>query len=561
MARKKNDGEDEIRFIVRTYFDQRLERLDKKAQKNAAEILPHMVRAGGQKKAQRVKTLAKVSGISREQVQATIDELQKEPLNLVREVPSGSGSLYELHHDVMAFAVQDWSVRKRQEIREGRQRFHYLLVFIAVVVAASLITAGLWMQSGKRLSEKRRESAEIRAALAEVDKEKERIINYIGVRSDPFDLKGGLLAVIDLYASSEANDVPVFEGILIALSLAADRQRNNSPLFPDEAQRVQTAVWRKIPALRAPGGKYTLVIEANNTPLLLVRDGRVGRSLPPLKAPVVQIGFSEDSERVGVRCKDGSVFVWDTDPDSTTTLKSDTELENALNLRGISKERRDKLLKSAPLPEHRKQHWQKGYTALANEWLLHALSAVTNSHRDFDDNFKLQNNKSKPLTDTLNECVRLAENEELAEDDRLQKALSLLSAELKPMGIDVDEKTLKRVMARSAFYRALDALYDRERGLESDEFKAHERLAIAFDPINKGRIEAQKKIDLANKTAQSGGVAEAIKLYWEAIWLDRQLAKSLDPEAEAARLSPKKLPNPSDTPSQTQLERGPSQLR
>ena len=592
----KGESEDEVRCIVRTYFDERLMHLDKESQRYAAEILPHMVRAGGQKKAQLVKTLARVSGIPEEHVQATLDKLRAEPLNLVKEVPSKGGSLYELHHDVMAFAVQDWSVRKQREIRERRQRLIWCSTVLGLLIVSLSAGFSLWNHFS-------RQQMEMREHIALADKQLARIINYIGISGDPLTAKAGLLAAIDLYAWSKKKHIPVSEGILIALYLAPERQGEPVALTPEKALERQFEIWKTIPALTAPGGKYTLMIEANNTPVLFARDKRKLQSLSTsLKTPIVEIGFSAKAERVGVLCADGSVFVWDTRNSALGSARSEPSLTKALDLESTDEESRNKLLKPAP----HGQPWQLGYSALGQQWLLKALGAVTASHRDFKDGYKLADDEDKTLTETLNEAI------ELAETNKLEEALASLSDALGKIEVKVDQEALKDVLASSSFLRVMDALRAPPKiGAEQTSGGADlpprfEQLAVVLKPSIKNKVEAQKeirrgnllasqgdkegakeayrkaieldselvtilspeeqvksfggtierdqKIALGNEAAQRGEVEKAIAFYREAIALDPQIARSLDPEAEARKWSERQSGSNVSPPGQASQE-------
>jgi hypothetical protein len=258
-----------------------------------------MVRAGGQKKAQGVKTLARVSGIPEKDVQATIDKLRAEPLNLVKEVPSKVGSLYELHHDVMAFAVQDWSVRKQGEIRERWHRRKWALVSLGVV----MLCGGVLQWGAAR--DRERQEMEIRNHIAVAQKQLAKIASQIGVSGTPLIGKAGLLGAIDLYAWVRRQGIPVSEDILVALYLAPEQRDKSVPLGPREAIERQVDVSRRIPALTVPSGRFTLMIEERNTPVLFDHDRGKVEYLSPLDSPIIQIGFSESLTSVGVQCLDG----------------------------------------------------------------------------------------------------------------------------------------------------------------------------------------------------------------------------------------------------------------
>jgi tetratricopeptide (TPR) repeat protein len=606
---RKRDKEDEVRSIVRTYFDEWLGRLDQTSQKNAAEILPHMVRAGGQKKAQLVKTLARISGISEVGVQATIDKLRTEPLNLVKEVPSKGGALYELHHDVMAFAVQDWSRRKQREIRERRQLWIWSGGTALLFAVLSIIAWGVWNHLSSQQMEMREQIAVVEQHLA-------KIANYSGISEDPLIGKAGLLAAIDLYAWSRKQGMPISEGILIPLYLAPERRDESTPLGAKKAKLRRSAVAAEIPALTVPGGRFTLTIEDNNTPVFFDRDkGKVER-LAPLDSPIIQIGFSKEFTRVGVGCQDGSSVVWDIGNLKRNT-KTNQPLQTALGLADVSEESRQKLLKTSSA----EKLWQAGCTELGNEWLLRALSTVTRSPEDYREFYQPRNDAGKALTQTFHEAIQLAGA------NKAEEAISLLTQELSRLGFKTQGEMqaqaraqLKNVLVSSALNRVMEEFQNLRLEMDSvdpanlkAEFEPrNEKLVLALDPSFKDKIDAQKeihrgnvlasqgdaagaiqayqkakgldpalqdlkpeeqvkqfvrslgtgessreaaiqKINFGNEAALRGELDRAIALYREAIALDSQLAKSLDPEAEARkwnerRNAPMKTPAPGRTP-------------
>ena len=529
----RGSTEDEVHSIARTYFDERFARLDKKSQKNAAEILPHMVRAGGQKKAQLVKTLARVSGISEDDVQATIDKLRGEPLNLVKEVPSKSGPLYELHHDVMAFAVQDWSMRKQGELRERRQLWIW-------VGSAALLFAVLSLVAWGVLNHLSTQQMEMREQIAIVDNQLGKIANYIGISGDPLIGKAGLLAAIDLYAWSKKQDIPISEGILVALYLAPEQRDKLAPLNPKEAEQRRSEVAKQIPTFTVPGGRLTLMIEEKNTPVLFNYDNGKLEPLSQLDSPVTQIGFSENSTRVGVGCQDGSSVVWEIGNLKRNT-KTNQPLQTALGLDNVDEESRHKLLKSSP----EQNLWQAGYTALGQEWLLRALSAVTRSPEDYPNDYTLRADTGKKLTQTLNEALQLAGA------NKVEEALSLLTQELSKLGFKISGDTkdrtraqLTNVLVSSALYRLMEEFENLRRRLESgraadlepDFEPRHEKLILALDPQRKNTIEAQKEIHRGNVLASRGDQGGAIKAYQRAKELDPAL-KNLKPEDQVKRFA------------------------
>ena len=557
----KGRSEEEVRAIVRTYFDEQLAQLDNDTQRDAAEILPHMVRAGGQKKAQLVQTLTRLSGVSRENVQATLDKLRAEPLNLVKEVPSSAGPLYELHHDVMAFAVQDWSVRKQRELRERHQRRNWALA--GLVLLGLLLLGGflLWTHLSRQEMKMREKLAIVDKQLAIAERQLGKIANYIGISEDPLIGKAGLLAAIDLYAWLKKQGIPISEGLLIALYLAPEQRDKSTPLGADQARQRQSDIAKLIPALTIPEGRLTLTIEEKNTPVLFNRgDGKI-QPLSQLDSPIIQIGFSENSTRVGVACQDGSSVIWEIGNPSQST-KTNQPLPTALGLNNVNEESRQKLLKSSS----EQNLWQAGYTALGQEWLLRALSAVTRSPDEYPDYYKLRHDTGKMLTQTLHEALQLAGA------NKVEEAISLLSEELSRLGFESEgeagtdtRKRLRNVLVSSALYRVMEEFQNLRLRMDSapsgdlktsaamrapmsriatDVEPRYEKLVITLDPSLKSKIDAQKEIHRGNVLASLGDEEGAIKAYQNAKQLDSAL-ENLKPEEQATRFA--RGPGPGST--------------
>jgi tetratricopeptide (TPR) repeat protein len=381
---------------------------------------------------------------------------------------------------------------------------------------------------------------EMREQIAIVDNQLGKIANYIGISGDPLIGKAGLLGAIDLYAWSKKQDIPISEGILIALYLAPEQRNKLAPLNPKEAGQRRSEVAKQIPSFTVPDGRLTLMIEEKNTPVLFNYDNGRLEPLSPLDSPVTQIGFSENSTRVGVGCQDGSSIVWEIGNLKRNT-KSNQPLQTALGLDDINEESRQKLLKTSS----EQNVWQAGYTALGQEWLLRALSAVTRSPEDYPSDYTLRADTGRKLTQTLNEALQLAGA------NKVEEALSLLTEELSNLGFktgrDTKDRTraqLTNVLVSSALYRLMEEFENlRQRllsggaaDLEPDFEPRHEKLILALDPQRKNTIEAQKEIHRGNVLAFQGDQEGAIKAYQRAKELDSAL-KNLNPEDQVKRFA------------------------
>jgi hypothetical protein len=110
----------------------------------------------------------------------------------------------------MAFAVQDWSMRKQREIRARRQVWFWAGGTALLFGVLFLVVWGVWKQLSTQ-------QMEMREKIALVEKQLGKIANHIGISGDKLIGKVGLLEAIDLYAWSRNEGIPVSEGVLVAL--------------------------------------------------------------------------------------------------------------------------------------------------------------------------------------------------------------------------------------------------------------------------------------------------------------------------------------------------------
>jgi tetratricopeptide (TPR) repeat protein len=86
------------------------------------------------------------------------------------------------------------------------------------------------------------------------------------------------------------------------------------------------------------------------------------------------------------------------------------------------------------------------------------------------------------------------------------------------------------------------------------------RFARSLGPARGARDAAIQKINLGNEAAQRGELDRAIALYREAIALDQQLARSLEPESEARKWNERRNA-PASTPSPERSSQESTQIR
>jgi hypothetical protein len=518
-AQGKGKREDEVRFVVRTYFDQQLLPLDDNIRENATEILPHMVRPGSQKKARSINALANESGIPEDRVRATLESLKEKPVELVREIAGAGKLLYELQHDVMAFAVQDWCIRQRQIIRDKhlqqefadrqaqqelkfkRRRirlFWYTLIgtaFVSLVVVMWLS----WLKKAQETASAKADYLEGEIAIA---------LNSSG--AGEYNPVGGLLIGIDTVASFRESHTPIQEKALMSLRLGTLQVGHS----PSEAQDKRSLVWRQIPAMESPDQKYLLAIEPGNQIIIFRYDDSKWKSksykltgMPPFEIACSRL--SKGWDRIGLRSSDGLVQLWDFSKVEPESSQSSGNLATDL---GFSSQIPPQFTKKISDPID--------YESLVKNWMLDALSAVTRPYREEDGS-------RPPKLDAPLMSQKFAEASELALRGKDAEARSVLSGELKRLGFEIEESKISEVLAASFMHRANEAQENAD-----DCFRVAQRLV----PSLENDIKVQRELVRGNKLRDEKKIEEAADAYRKAKALDPTL--NLNPEEEAKKGGP-----------------------
>ena len=188
---KKEPDETEVHCLVRTYFDEKLKLINHDEAEAATEILRGLVRGGGHKRARTVQSLAKETALSKEKVEAVLINLSSEPFTILRALKGNKETLYELNHDVMSFAIMDWSNRQRlgfheEELRHRRRR--RLTLGLLVTSGMILIGAAFMIAHVQRLKKEITDQASLvtqkQAEIDELSKRQAVIVEYFANPAD-----------------------------------------------------------------------------------------------------------------------------------------------------------------------------------------------------------------------------------------------------------------------------------------------------------------------------------------------------------------------------------------
>ena len=513
LVEGKPKGESDVRFVLRTYFDQQLQSLEHEIQRDAVEILPLMIRAGGQKKARSVPPLVAESGIPQERVLTTLEKLSETPANIIRKVMGARGVLYELQHDTMAFALQDWCIRQRQAIGDERLKKDFekrrnravLYTLIGTAVALIIIAVTIWS-----LIEQTRENAARAQAQAEnLRAELNTALDSEGA-GGTYNPSLGLIIGIDTVAlfRESADPYPVPEQALLGLRLGTLQVGQN----PADAAKNRDTSWAQIPAMVSPDQKYLLAIEPNNEIKIFTYNKPIKNALSyelPGKPPF-EIGcsdYAQGLDRIGVRSSDGLVELWDfSGPTPRLLRESSGDLARDL---GFSLQIGPGLWKKLSDPID--------YESIVRTWILDGLSVLTRQYGEREPRLMLPPD-AHLMSERYSEAVDAAKSG----DAGRVRALSVLSDEFKQMHFEIEQRRIATVLAWSLVHRAL-----LEKGEKNPEvcFKAAKMLAPEYEKA----FDAQKEIARGNALAAKGDKEEAKAAYKNAKALDPSLP--IDPES------------------------------
>ena len=294
---------------MRTHLDTVMGAFSPSEQESSARLFRHLVTRSGAKVALRVDDLADLAGLPKEQVEPLLARLAGGDVRILRPVGDDG---YEIFHDVLATAVNEWRGRVEERIRrerERRRRMRYLAaVASALVVAAALAVltiVGCEARNDAEASEPR-----LRSRLLSPESRGER-------------RRGATrFAHSRELAASALAELEIDPGRSVELALEA------AELEP--TQEAETALRRALPAQRrllevlaghtgsvvsaafSPDG--TRVVTASDDGTARIWDAASGEELTLLRGHsgwVVSAAFSPDGTRVVTASYDGTARIWD----------------------------------------------------------------------------------------------------------------------------------------------------------------------------------------------------------------------------------------------------------
>jgi hypothetical protein len=524
LASDKKETESETRFIVRTFFDKKLDSLEDPTKNNAAEILRGLVRAGGHKLARTARSLAEESGIQNQEVDELLQKLSSDPINLLRKVDAGTSKLYELDHDVMAFAVMDWSNRRRQTSREDRQKrkSRFTAAMLVLGVIAFFVVSGVIAFFVELWREEEREGQLAAKNMKEM-RQKELVdssFGYLGTANRDFRPDLALLAAIDSIATYRRDEqfVPPRAVQAIALANTVHTQHITDPKDIKPAD-----IYREVPCVESADRTKQVFIKDKEAQLVALRteDDRV-QDFPSNGSKITAIGINPNGDSFGVLLANRDVIVRAVGNPVQARTVSGSTLADQL---GIDAARAEAFTRDASV-----QGWKGGYNDIINNQLISALSAVSCKYPP--DQRALTAGLEHTFTDDINDAYGILLSGK--KDDAIRLMQQLLSK----LKITLDEKTLKSNLASNVFDRATR---ETNKSAQENEF----RIATELDPEFQkavARFRQSERInelmETANELARNSKVNEAKKKYHEATELDSTLADRVNPETEWMKFAP-----------------------
>lgn len=576
LAKGRAAKEPEVNYVVRTYFDERLRKLSPGEAETAADIFRYLVRPGGHKRArtldtlvENVKAFAGRKNWREEELKALIVKLASKPINLLKKV--NETHQYELNHDVMAFAITDWSNRQRQLLRERRQRHFWMGAIAASAVLSAMLGAGVIYIAGQNRIHRRQKTM---TGVRLVQKDVNRALQN---RSPD----AAILAAIDSVA------LCFKEGVNPPPEVVADLRLAANSIAGRLTSEVAGSVPDFIPALVSPGGEFTATVDSGDRLVLWHNWTFNSVGMAPIKNGITTIGFSPDGKRVGVISTQKELSVWDLPPkEGATPSRSNKSLHDELQI-PPAKEMADKYWKA------NKILW-KDYGKVCNDWFLDAIGMITRTYKvtnNGDERMGFPSLRAETedriFTGRANAARELAKTDaegatkllsQLLHDFHLGNADS--GAILAEMYVNNARLAFRASAFREAaeFYKRAQllnpklSLQNKSEALEriqegynyamKKKFKEAEKSytsAIQLDPtllsaapgIDKSAAELEeeskkndveemkKKLKAANDEAIAGHREEALRLYNDAIEIAPDILKDLVPEEEYNKFAPK----------------------
>jgi tetratricopeptide (TPR) repeat protein len=570
LAREKNKHETEARFIVRTYFDERLALLSEAESEYATEILRGLVRAGGHKRARTAEALSQESAVPLQTVESLLERLSQEPIALLRRLQVRGHTQYELHHDVMAFALMDWSNRQRQQkqqkefaaaearrleqsrreqeevatrqrLREKelevqaleftaaekeqeehvkqlqrRQKFALMqlsIAILAMVVIGSLVGLNI-SNRDKEVSKKEMHLMQEREWNRMVQRLIDQSLAYLGT-ANQFEFKPttALLAAVDAIAEHRAANAKngrsdIFVPSRAVLALVTAKEAISAKKMEDIPA---TRMYLQVPAVQTVDGKNQLALKTPSV-VELKTDQSVREFA--LDNPVTKLGFDVRASRAGVSLKNGKVITW-TLPELQRDEPKDTPLKTALNID-------DESASAMWFRNGPEDGWTHGYSEMINEHLLTAIKAIIEPYPPVDRSQIGVPDDVVTVTDEINAAYKdIRDGQTPNAIATLEKALGRLS---------LDKAQAKPVLAANLFRYASEPP---NAEMRDTYFKMvvdlDDSLKTNIEDFNKSEQRAKRQreaialIESAKKLAAEEKSDEAQVKYKTAIDLDPSL--------------------------------------
>ncbi len=405
--------------------------------------------------------------------------------------------------------------------REKLVRGLKLVSMGALIVILAVVLSWLW-------SERQRER-KIAEGKMEQMREKELLdasFGYLGADRG-FHPEVAMLTAIDSIARYRSNHQFVPRRAVLAIAFATAERRQHI-VFKDLPSEEISA---QIPCVESTDRAMQLVVKDAYTVGLRTSDGQI-KDVPTGGKKITAIGFDTHAEKFAVCLADGEIITGEvSNPGQAKHLTgaalAGAALERVLGISDPAEAQR--CIRTAPA-----QGWEKGYDDIIKDNLLAAITSLVTLEYPKDDVNLV--GLEHTFTDEINKAFSKLESGSQKEAKRL------LRKAFKKVNTQLDRETVKSVLATNLFVRATNQT---DKKVQAQELRVVGKLnpnlqsaITALSTSDEKLAQVKDLMEKGNKLARDSRIDEAKAAYRDAIKLDSNLNRIVNPEEEWKKFAP-----------------------